>query len=128
MLKKLKSFFKNIFSNKNKKEIHFTTIAFPMIRSIIPSMLFEKNSEPENVYTREVIIEKTGFKTKKERKMNERLISVIPISSPTGLSFYLDYRYENTNLLTRKILIEKYKKNNVAKIIQRKMLEQILGL
>jgi len=37
------------------------------------------------------------------------LISVQPMSAPSGITFFIDYNYGNPNAATRKVLIEKYK-------------------
>ena len=97
----------------------FDNIMFPMIKRIFSSTIAQGNPEPENNRYRFLIIEKRFYKSKsekaKEQKYHEGLVTVKPMSLPTGLLFYTDYKYS----ASKELLIEKNKKGSLRRYIER---------
>ena len=76
----------------------------------------------ENVYKRELLIEKTAFcievgafilpvaRRVMANTIGNDLVAVQPLELPTGMLHYIDYNIERKDLYKRVLLIETYKK------------------
>tara|TARA_R110001606_G_C15241484_1_gene636301 strand:- start:479 stop:814 length:336 start_codon:yes stop_codon:yes gene_type:complete len=80
------------------------------------NLVFPKN---ENLYKRELLLEKVGQKLIVPLPLSVRpiattlatdLVPVEPLNLPTGTIFYIDYNSEREDLYNRVLLIETYKK------------------
>jgi hypothetical protein len=94
---------------KKKKNDGFDAIAFPLITRVFAKTIsselisiqpFGITSEPDNVYSRKVLTEKTK---------SDNYISIYSPSS--SMIIYLDYRYGNINSDTETILTENIRQN-----------------
>lgn len=103
----VKIFIRKVFFKifKRKKKNDFDSIAFPIIARVFARTISNDLvsvqplgtiPEPENVYSRKVLTEKT-----KHSSWN------LNLSTPTGLLFYLDYKYVSAE--TRTVITEKFK-------------------
>ncbi len=82
VFEKIKSFFTSIWRKifKKKSKSNFDNLAFP-------------------------IVQRVAFRT-----MANDLVSVQPLSAPTGMLFYFDNKYEAENVYSRVVIVEKYEK------------------
>jgi hypothetical protein len=69
-----------LFEKKKKFSFDFGTLTMPLVRRVFASTI------------------------------GTDLVSVQPLSAPTGLLHYIDFEYEKENEYRRELLIEKYKK------------------
>jgi hypothetical protein len=92
MLEVIMTIVRKIFKRK-KKSVHWQGVPLPMIREtfshLISSDLISiqpmpfRSYEPDNVYSRNVIIEKSGFRTKTDKKHHIYGTQI----------FYIDFKY-----------------------------------
>lgn len=86
------------------------------------SLVDNEKNKNSNVYKKELLVEK--YKEKKvyfsgdtvalplarrvaATTLGQELVSVQPLSQPTGILFYMDYEYERENVYKRIVLVEK---------------------
>lgn len=91
----LESQFSQILSETPSAHTQFDAIVFSMIKRVSHSTLAGGYKLPDNLFQRNILIEKTGHKTQTEQREYGGLISVTPMSAPTGTLFYMDYKYNN---------------------------------